>query len=141
MLEFIKAKNKDVSEDIINSIVDPATAHIDHSSLSKGKGLVLGAEAITRLRNSEPKPLKNISILLEPTIFGTAMSGRVPENLRNQVETVCNFNIVPVIVDSKHEPRFTECEDYELKQDLQFLGDQEHLGICTEEVHEDDKIA
>ena len=24
---------------------------------------------------------------------------------------------------------------------MQFLSDQEHLGICTEEIHEDDKIA
>ena len=48
---------------------------------------------------------------------------------------------MPRIIDSKQEPRFTECEENELNQDLQFLSDQEHLGICTEEIHENDKIA
>merc|ERR1712082_199773 len=51
------------------------------------------------------------------------------------------MSTIPTVVSDKQEPKFTESEDYELKQDLQFLGDQEYLGICTEEIHEDDKKA
>ena len=90
MTNYIKERNEGIPEEIINSLVDPANAEIDHSDISKGVGLVLCSAATARLRSRETILLKDSDIILEPTTFGTTISGKVPESLRSQVETVCN---------------------------------------------------
>ena len=132
MLDHIKTSSTEISEEMLNSIVDPSTAKVSHSDLSEGIGLVLCQATVSQIRKGSPKHLEDIDILLEPTIFGTVISGYIPEYLKDQVTSVCNMSTIPTTVNDKQEPRFTESEDYELKQDLQFLGDQEQLGICTE---------
>ena len=115
----------------------------DHINISKGIGLILCTATTNKLRDKEIVLLKGLNILLEPTIFGTAISGKVPETLRGNVETVCNYNIIPRIVSKGREPLFKieEEEEGKLKEELQFLSDQEYLGISNKEVHGDNKIA
>ena len=81
--------------------------------------------------------------MLEPTIFGTTISGTVPQTLRGSIDTVCAYNIVPKVVIKVKDPLF-KIEDEEMevfRQNLHFLGNQEALGISDKEVHGDDKIA
>ena len=67
--------------------------------------MVLCSAATNRLRDGESKTLKNIEVLLEPTIFGTAMSGKIPEKLRSKTEAACNFATIPRTVKKlKGEP-------------------------------------
>ena len=105
MVEFIKENSKGVSEKLLGSIIDPTVVHSDHSEISRGVGMVLCSAATNRLRDGESKTLKNIEVLLEPTIFGTAMSGKIPEKLRSKTEAACNFATIPRTVKKlKGEP-------------------------------------
>ena len=137
------AENTALSPKLILSLSDPATNDVDHSELSKGIGLVLCTATINELRNGGVIHLKELGITLEPTIFGTAISGRVPETLRGEVNTVCAYNTVPKFVIKPRDPLFTiDSEEEEgLKKNLQFLCNQESLGISDKEIHGEDKIA
>ena len=136
-------ENTSISPRVLRNLSDPATTEIDHSELSKGIGVILCTAAINELRIDEVIHLKELGIMLEPTIFGTAISGKVPQTLRGEVNTVCAYNIVPKFVIKLKDPLFKiDSEEEEtLKKNLQFLGNQESLGISDKEIHGDDKIA
>ena len=119
MLEFIKENNRGAPDELIDSIIDPTTVHSDHSKISRGVGMVLCSAAITRLRNGDSKTLGNIGILLEPTIFGTVMSGRIPESLRSKTEQACSFMTIPRTVETLEEPFPMEGADLELEEMLE----------------------
>ena len=135
--------NSSISPSTLQYLSDPATIDVDHKAISKGTGMILCTAAINELRRNKVIHLRGLGIILEPTIFGTAISGRVPEALKASVNTVCAFNIVPKVVSKLKDPLFTidTEEEEELKKNLQFLGNQESLGICDKEIHGDDKIA
>ncbi|CAL4237698.1 unnamed protein product [Meganyctiphanes norvegica] len=116
---------------------------VDHVSISMGIGIILCTASTNRLRTGSGIHLMDVNILLEPTIFGTAVSGGVPRHLRGEVSTICANCIVPKLVPKIKEPLFrTEDEEEEtLKQNLNFLGNQESLGIKTEEIHHNDQKA
>ena len=140
--KYIK-ENSAVSPRLLDNLSDPATNELDHGGISKGIGLILCTAATNELRINKVIHLKGLGILLEPTIFGIAVSGRVPEALRGNVNTVCAYNIVPRVVSRAKEPLFKIESDEEevLKKNLKFLSNQESLGISDKEVHGDDKIA
>ena len=132
-----------LSQDQCSQIVDPAAMDVDHVSISMGIGIILCTASTNRLRTGSGIHLMDVNILLEPTIFGTAVSGGVPRHLRGEVSTICANCIVPKLVPKIKEPLFrTEDEEEEtLKQNLNFLGNQESLGIKTEEIHHNDQKA
>ena len=105
--------------------------------------MVLCSGAIHRLRNGESKLLENIEILLEPTIFGTVVSGKIPESLRNKTEQVCSYMTTPRTVTPLHEHHPTEGEDEELNQILEAAGtqiptdDQLQQDTITVEIHQE----
>ena len=143
ILEFIKENNRDASDELIKSIVDPTTAQSDHFKISQGVGMVLCSGAIHRLRKGESKLLKNIEILLEPTIFGTVVSGKIPESLRSKTEQVCSYMTTPRTVQPLHEHHPTEGGDDEYDQMLENAGtqipsnDQSQWDTVTVEVHQE----
>merc|ERR1712082_224231 len=108
MVEFVKENSRGISDKLIDSIIDPITTHSDHSKISRGVGMVLCSAAITRIRNGDSKTLENIGILLEPIIFGTVISGRIPESLRGKTEQVCSLMTTPRTVRTLAEPLPTE---------------------------------
>ena len=85
--------------------------------------------------------LKDLNLKLEPTIFGTTVSGEVPQALRGSTNTFCAYNIVPRLVEKVKEPLFRteDIEEEQLKKNLSFLDCQESLGISSEEMHDNDK--
>ena len=144
MVEFIKENNIDASDELINSIIDPITEHSDHFKVSRGVGMVLCSAAITRLRNGDSKTLGNIGVLLEPTIFGTVMSGKIPENLRSKTEQVCSFMTTPRTVRPLKEIPPTESVNEELEQMSENArikvpsNDQSQWNDITVEVHQEE---
>ena len=119
MVEFIKENSKGVSEKLLGSIIDPTVVHSDHSEISRGVGMVLCSAATNRLRDGESKTLKNIEVLLEPTIFGTAMSGKIPEKLRSKTEAACNFATIPRTVKKLKEEPALDVSDVRLEDRLE----------------------
>ena len=103
MVEYI-IKNSCIPEDRARELADPNTRDLGHYSLSRGMGMILCPETIAKLRQGTPRLLTDLGILLEPTVFGIAISGRVPEVLRKNLETCSAYNICPKIYMKTLEP-------------------------------------
>ena len=73
-----------MTEATIQNIVDPAEQNIDHKSISMGTGLVLSnaATALICPAESTKLNLKDHRLIIEPTMFGLAISGEIPQPLR-----------------------------------------------------------
>ena len=141
--DYIK-KNSNISQEQLAKIVDPATHNVDHKDISLGIGMILCNSVVNKISSSDTViKLKDLNLRLEPTIFGTTVSGEVPQSLRGSTNTFCAYNIVPRLVEKVKEPLFrTEnIEDEQLKKNLHFLDCQESLGISSEEIHDNDKKA
>ena len=121
MVEFIKENSRDVSEKLLESIIDTTIVHSDHSETSRGVGMVLCSAATSRLRDGESKNLENIEVLLEPTIFGTAMSGKIPEKLRSKTEAACNFSTIPKTVKKLKEEPALDVSDVRIEDRIEQL--------------------
>ena len=140
-----------LSKEQFQNIVDPASTSVDHASLSLGIGIIMCPASINKIRNGTMIQLDKFNMTLDPTIFGMAISGEVPSDLKGNVNTICNqctavvqicsHVTVPKLVQKVAEPLFrTESQrEEELKSNLNFLGNQESLGIYPEEVHTDDE--
>ena len=136
--------NSEITQGQFERIVDPATTQVDHKDINLGIGMILCTSSVNKLRTEEAViHLKRLNILLEPTIFGTAISGEVPQSLRGSVNTVCSHNIAPRLVSKKNEPLFRTEDEEEaaLKENLHFLDSQESLGISNKEMHDHDQKA
>ena len=83
-------KKTNLREDIIKNVVEPEEQDVDHAHLSKGTALVLSNAATTLLcpRESTKINLQEHRLILEPTIFGTAISGEIPVDLRSSSRVV-----------------------------------------------------
>ena len=100
IIEYIK-DNSAPSPELVKSIVDPATSASDHIDMSKGIGMILCAGSVNKLRVDKVVHIKGLGMLLEPTIFGTAISGTVPQTLRDSIDTACAYNIPLKVVKCK----------------------------------------
>ena len=105
MVEYIRKEAKQKS-DLLDRLVDPSSMEIDHANMSLGIGLILCSATINKLRTAESSwNIPNINILLEPTIFGVAISGAIPNTLRCPQATILAQNIAPRMVDYHQDPR------------------------------------
>ena len=142
ILDFIVSKSI-VRSTLFNSMVDPATKDVDHGRQSQGIGIILSSSAINKIRSDEKIVLlPELGILLEPTIFGVAVSGKIPESLSNQIEFIQVNCIAPKRSEVEVESDLLMFNDIPtLKQDIDFLWGQESLGVMPNEIHENEKIA
>ena len=98
MVDYICSRSK-TKYTCFDSLVDPASMEIDHFNKSQGIGLILCSSSINKIRSDENVILiPEIEILLEPTIFGVAISGAIPLSLRNRDNIVLANNISPRLV-------------------------------------------
>ena len=135
-----------LTSDMIDSIVDPSDNRVDHANISLGTALVLSnaATALICPRESTRLNLMEHRLFLEPTIFGTALSGEIPLKLRDKSRVVQAMSTTPKLQDSNLEMGAHAELGYQrevLEDEIQFLWDKETLGIFQHEVHDDDLIA
>ena len=142
MLNFIVA-NSSIKTNLFSQMSDPASKEVDHGKHNQGVGIILSSSAINKIRSDEKIVLlPKLGILLEPTIFGVAVSGKIPECLGNQVEYIQVNCIVPKRAKVIADPDLILFEDDPtLKHDIDFLWGQENLGVMPGEIHENEKIA
>ena len=106
--EYIK-DNSEVTQEQLENITDPATPDVDHKDVSFGIGIILCTSSMNELRTEEAVVhLKGLNILLEPTIFGTAVSGKVPQALRGNVDAVCGNYLAPSFIQNFTKPLSTK---------------------------------
>ena len=140
MVEYVEKEFK--TSDLLPKLSDPASMEIDHRSISPGIGLILCSSTTNRIRTKPVVSIQEIGILLEPTLFGVAISGAIPHKLRAPQQTILAGNIAPKLVNNYQDPRlFLAKDDVPLPEDISFMWGQETLGIRPEEVHEDHRLA
>ena len=76
--------------------------------------MILCPGKIAKLRQDTPRLLRDLGILLEPTIFGIAISGRVPEVLRKNIDSFSFYNIFPRVAMNLTGPLFKVEEDKDM---------------------------
>ena len=96
------------------AIVDPASTAVDHADLSLGIGLIMCPASISKILSGPIMHFNEVNLSLNPTIFGLAISGEVPRNLKDKVKTitnqctialpVCNHGTVPKLAKKLTEP-------------------------------------
>ena len=123
-------------------ISDPNSVEVDHSDAADSVGMILCSATTNTLRTSDPiVVLPELKILLEPTIYGTAISGAIPKSLKS-AKKVSAHQIATRLVCTHQDPQlFLEEDDVSLADDISFLWKQEQLGIAPKEPHDDDKKA
>ena len=141
----------DLREDTIQNIVDPETNDVDHAGISIGTALVLSNAATTLIcpKESTKINLQEHRLILEPTLFGLAISGEIPRALRASSKVVQALCTTPKVherqgIINDYQPGIHSELGYQkevLEDEIKFLWDKETLGIFIHEVHDDDAIA
>ena len=128
---YIQSKYNTSDPFWINKLADPGDPRVDHGFESQGVGMVLSPATTNKLRTAHAIiQLHDINMLLEPTIFGVAISGAIPEHLRNRAHQVSVSCTVPQMVNNtKDHMLFSEGNEVSLLDDIQFLWKQEQIGI------------
>ena len=129
---------------IFKHMVDPASSKVDHAKISLGIAMILCSASINRIRTEDKVTLlSTLGILLEPTIFGVAVSGKIPEVLTHTAQQVQAHCIAPKIKTTVNDHElFYSSDDPPVKQDIEFLWDQEIiLNVKPGEVHAHEKVA
>ena len=80
-------------------LADPGDPNVSHGHESQGIGLVFSPATINKLRTVDPIiRIKELDLLLEPTIFGVVISGAIPDHLRSAADWVSVQFIAPRVV-------------------------------------------
>ena len=89
--DYIRDQSE-LKEEDIKFIIEPSDNRVDHANINLGTALVLSNAATALLcpRVSTKINLKELKLILEPTIFGTAVSGQIPQKLRGQSRAARN---------------------------------------------------
>ncbi len=124
-------------------LIDPNLVEVDHSDEANSIGLILCSATINSLRTNEPIVLlPELKILLEPTIFGVAISGKVPKSLKSKPLPAAARNITIKFVNnfSQEKPLAKETNSLQKQENScrtpkeQSLGDLKawHVGTQRE---------
>ena len=131
LTNYIQSKYNNSQPFWINKLSDPGDPRVDHGFESQGVGMVLSPATTNKLRtNHGTIYLQDINMFLEPTIFGVAISGAIPEYLRDNAHRVSVSCTIPHLVEKPTDPTlFFEGDEVTLLDDIKFLWKQEQLGI------------
>ena len=100
-------------------LADPNSLEVDHTDAADQVGMILCSATINRLRTPEPVTLlPELKILLEPTIFGTAISGAIPKSLKSSQQHATAHNIAIKSVCDLSDPQQNLCQDVVTGQPL-----------------------
>ena len=150
-LKKFLSEETSLSRQIIANIVDPAEENIDHAALNMGTGLVLSNAAMASIcpKESTRVILQEHRLIIEPTIFGLALSGEIPARLQKSTRVVQAMCSTPKLCDKVSLQRDPEANIHDqlgyhkevLEDEVSFLWDKANLGIFSHEVHDEDRIA
>ena len=100
-------------------LADPNSLEVDHTDAAEQVGIILCSATINRLRTPEPiTHLPELKILLEPTIFGTAISGAIPKILKSSQQHATAHNIAITSICDPSDPQQNLCQDVVTGQPL-----------------------
>ena len=117
-------------------LVDPNSVEVDHTDAPDSVGMILCSSTINTLRTNEPITLlPELKILLEPTIFGTAISGSVPRDLKSHSLRASGHNVAVMPVFEVKSVHLSDTkEDVARAEDVNFPCKQEKLDRVPKEL-------
>ena len=130
MVDFIRNNSRGTKAPevckLLENMVDPATKNVDHGKENQGIGIILSSSAINKIRTKgKIVHMSELQVLLEPTIFGVAISGKIPGHLRGNIEVIQANCIVPIQANTMVDPElYTLEEETTLRQDIISYGDK-----------------
>ena len=124
-------------------LADPNDMEVDHTDALNLVGMIFCSATTNTIRTNESViVLPELKILLEPTIFGTAISGAIPKSLKSTHQHVTAHNVAIKPLCELRDPQlFLSEEEVTLAEDISFLWKQEQIGIMPKEQNIDDKKA
>ena len=114
IIDFIR-ENYTLSEYVLSRIIEPDSLDISHANIHRGTGLILGNSSKIKIigRKSTNIRLSRINLLLEQTIFGYAVSGKIPDKLMSKTNNITeNSKIVSVMAQTIHLSTCFPVKDY-----------------------------
>ena len=105
---FIKNTGK-ISDGVCDLVVEPS-GEVSHSHINLGTGLVLSNTGKIKIMDERSQPiiLRSCNLMLEPTVFGYAVSGDVPATLAKTVQELQVGYISPTVINDQIEE--TSCK-------------------------------
>ena len=148
---FIKNTGR-ISDCVCDQVVEPS-GEVSHKDINLGTGLVLSNSGKMKImeENSQPIILKSHKLMLEPTVFGYAVSGNIPPTLTEKIQELQVGCINPSIVTDREVE--TSCHfigyqnifcpgEGDLEDEVRCLWEKEHsLGVLKDETHTNDDLA
>ena len=150
--EYIKNTGK-ISPNLCEQVVEPS-GEVSHHDINLGTGLVLSNTGKMKIMeaNSQPIILRSHKLMLEPTVFGYAVSGKIPSSLIGATQELQVGCISPQIV-TDDDCKETSCMfigyqnilcpgEGDLEDEIRCLWEKEHsLGVLKDETHSNDDQA
>ena len=156
MVEYIR-ENYTLSDYILNKVIEPDSMNISHANINKGTALILSNSSKIQImgRKSSNIRLERINLLLEQTIFGYAISGKVPDKLLPKCHDTESNYVVPILCQDRNVITCTPYDEYfpgyqaGLSPDFDNLDNMVRmcwekelsLGVLKNETHTDDEKA
>ena len=151
---FLK-ENTTLNDSVIDDVVSPDSGMVDHKDLNLGTALILSNTDKVKIVGEKPRNiiLKQHSMILEKTEFGYAVSGKIPNYLKNESYDLQSNIVVPVLalnanvrgIDDEYFKGYqaTLSPDYENFDNLIRLSWEKELslGVLKNETHTDDEKA
>ena len=144
-------KHNNIKSKTLNNWVNPAELPANHDDFNKGCGLILASTAINSIKSKYEKQiiLDKLDLVFDPTYFGLIVSGKVPDDLVENITTNTS-TVTPQIV--KEQTHFTNKmenrvdavffhKEHKLRHSLEIMWDKETLGVYQHELHNNDKAA
>ena len=146
----------EISSEEYEQISDPADEDVDHARTSLSTGLILSdaTKSLIWQENKNQKVLKKHRMFLQPTIYGWAVSGKIPEHLLSNIKEIGTACSIPRVAKGLKAHR-TSCRltgsrvtispDYQqddLEDMVKVMWDQEvAFGVSQNETSPEDDMA
>lgn len=156
MVEYIR-ENYTLSDYILNKVIEPDSMKISHADINKGTALILSNSSKIQImgRKSSNIRLERINLLLEQTIFGYAISGKVPDKLMPKSRDTESNYVVPILCQDRNVITCTPYDEYfpgyqagispdfdNLDNMVRMCWEKElSLGVLKNETHTNDEKA
>ena len=107
-------ENYTLSNYILSKIIEPDALDISHADINEGTALILSNASKIKImgRDSRNIRLERINLLLEQTIFGYSISGKVPDKLMPKTHNIENNKVVPVLAHDRNISTCVPCDEY-----------------------------
>ena len=113
MVDYIR-ENYTLSNHVLNNISEPDSMNISHGNINKGTAMILSNASKIKIMGNKCTNirLEKVNLLLEQTIFGYSISGKVPEKLLPKTHNIENNKVVPVFAHDRNISTCVPCDEY-----------------------------